>query len=82
MAGARAHAGHCVPMQFGNQAAATFLCPYCGRMQTVSRGTWEFVHAQVLMHFSSCTPPASVYTTAEVMEAAARIADTIAGKED
>lgn len=40
-------------------------------------GSWEFVHSQVLMHFSLCAPPHRFHDAEDIMNAAARVADTL-----
>jgi hypothetical protein len=69
-------------MDIRKSDTGTFLCPFCGRVRTVSRGPWELVHAQALMHFSGCAPPHIVQDTGEVMQAAARIANAILAEEE
>jgi hypothetical protein len=71
----RAHAGS------HRMKTATFLCPFCGSTVAIDLATWELVHAQILLHFSHCSPPDLLRDTAVVMEAAARIADALVNEE-
>ena len=59
-----------------------YVCPFCNAEQMVSRGLWELVFAQVLMHFSRCAPPHQYPDTSVVMEAAERIANMISQDVD
>ena len=55
----------------------SFSCPYCGLDQRVSRGSWELVFAQILMHFSTCAPPSRFPDTDAILREAERIANLI-----